>query len=139
MSKKDTFDWSIFVGIPFIEGGRDIGADGGLDCWGLVRTVYQKKCDVLLDAYEAVQFGPHTVEQELFKKATACWTKLENEEPRPTDVILFRFMGLPLHVACYIKPGWMLHSRGSNAGSTIERYTTPMWNQRIEGFYRYVG
>lgn len=44
-----------YLSIPYVDGGRDIAVDGGLDCWGLVRAaryaVYNKN---LLPLYDAV-------------------------------------------------------------------------------------
>jgi probable lipoprotein NlpC len=41
--------WSSkYVGVPYVVGGRDIG---GLDCWGLLKLVYEQEFGVNLPAY----------------------------------------------------------------------------------------
>ena len=44
-----------YIGIPFVEGGRSVADDGGLDCWGLVTLIYREHYGIELPSYD----GPY--------------------------------------------------------------------------------
>lgn len=64
------------------------------------------------------------------------WTRVD--VPRPLDAVVFNERGVPSHVGLCIGGGRFFHV---DIGMTarIERLTSPLWQCRIEGFYRYTG
>ena len=63
------------------------------------------------------------------------WRKIDPSEARPGDVILFRMLGVPIHVGVLCGDGLFLHcERGCN--SCVERLQSSAWKRRIEGYYR---
>ncbi len=58
--------WVInYFGIPYVDGGRD---EKGVDCWGLVRLIYQKEFKIELPSYPGIAsdgvFSIHKTIQE---------------------------------------------------------------------------
>ena len=126
-----TIDWNNYVGIDFDICGRG----NNCDCWGLLCRLYHDEYDIDLPSYDNEYFRamdpaiPGIVGREAEK-----WQRVET--PGEGDAVVMKIGGWPRHVGIVIKPGWMLHAlKGAN--SCIERYDTPKWNKRIDGFYRH--
>jgi len=64
------------------------------------------------------------------------WARVE--QPAPFDIVVFNFLGAPGHVGVCMGSGEFLHVEEGRT-SRRERLGSPMWEARIEGFYRYVG
>jgi hypothetical protein len=58
--------------------------------------------------------------------------------PEEDAVVVFRRYGRPSHVGVCLNSNDFLHVE-ENSSSCIDRLSSPIWNKRIEGFYRYVG
>lgn len=124
-----------YIGIPF----RDLGRTrDGVDCWGLLTLVYQERFGRVLPAYlgeyqSAVDKGaiPALVDRE-----RQAWTMVDPADIAEGDVVLLRMWGLPFHVGVVVCQGRFLHClRG--VGTALEAYDTPLWRNRVLGFYRY--
>ena len=129
-------DISSYIGIPFKEHGRD---RGGCDCWGVFRLFYREQLGIELpsytDDYESV--SNHKLLSELFKKGTEeKWEKIEAGKEKWGDGILFRISGYPTHIGVIVKPGWFLHIL-KGCDSVLEYYSSPIWNKRVMGIFRY--
>ena len=62
----------------------------------------------------------------------------EVAHPMPGDVVVFRRGRRPNHMGVCIGRGRFLHvEEGSR--SCVERLSSPIWQPRIVGFYRYTG
>lgn len=129
-------DWTKeYIGIPFKEKGRDL--DNGVDCWGLVRVVWQKEYNIDVPSY--------TTEYDDISRRdmieTAIWDGIDDEweevdDPVEGDGIVLQLMGKPVHIGVVLDDRKFLHIfKGIN--SVIADYTGMRWNQRIEGFYRH--
>jgi cell wall-associated NlpC family hydrolase len=124
-----------YIGLPFAERGRD---RKGVDCWGLVRLVMAEQFGRSLPAF--TNEYDHTCNQTkiaaLVAREVPRWRKVVASEEQLGDVIVMRVRGVPMHVGLVLGDGQMLHTeKGIN--STLERYTSSRWHQRLAGFYRY--
>lgn len=129
-------DFSRYVGVPYVEGGRDVQRDGGLDCWGLVRLVYAEQYGVNLPAYEDAAGEDEAVER--MAREREGWAQVET--PRTGDLVLLRIKGREQHVGVVTRPGYMLHvSAVGRAGAAVECLDSGSWRRRVAGYFRHVG
>ncbi len=71
----------------------------------------------------------------LMRENKEKWQSIE--KPLPYDVILLRTGSMVYHCGVVIGRRKMLHvMEGIN--SSVEEFTSLMWKDKIEGFYRYV-
>jgi cell wall-associated NlpC family hydrolase len=124
-----------YIGIPFVSCGT---SKEGCDCWRLICLVYRERLSINLP--EFTQFDAPKTKAELikvtraFKENKVKWIKVN--DPKPYDVILLRTGSMLYHSGLVIGRDRMIHiDRGIN--STIEKYTSRIWKDKIEGFYRY--
>lgn len=124
--------WAKYVGIPFVDGGRDIS---GVDCWGLVRLIYAERLGVSLPSYGEISAA------ELIRIARAIDAGQEQwapvEAPRAFDVVLLRLYDRAWtgHVGVAIDGTRMLHTERDIASAVVpmDHYTI---KHRIAGFRR---
>lgn len=126
------FDVSKYVGIRYREKGRDAK---GTDCYGLARLVYAQERDIWLPSFAGEYAGlKDAIIPVLLMRESRKWQRTDT--PEMLDLILIHINGVPRHVGIYLYPGIMLHQlRGCD--SCIEPYTTPLWEKRIDGIWRY--
>lgn len=129
-----TRHWSErYVGIPWKDRGRD---RSGVDCHGLVRLVHAEQFGNAIPSF--VEDYPSATDREAVAEIIARhregWAPVT--APREGDVALFRILGQPSHVGVVAFPGHFLHVREGQS-SVVERLTSPSWQQRLEGVYRY--
>lgn len=66
----------------------------------------------------------------------AGWSRVDRA--RELDVVVFNLGGRPAHVGLCLDAVRFFHvEKGSSA--RIERLTSPLWQPRIEGIYRFTG
>lgn len=126
-------NWSNeYIGIPYVEKGRD---RTGLDCWGLVRLVYQEQYNIEIPSFvNDYESDDSSRISELIAIGKENWSKVT--QPAIGDVILLRLNGLHMHVGVVISPNQFLHVREGH-DSVIERFDTGTWRHRVGGFYKY--
>jgi cell wall-associated NlpC family hydrolase len=97
-----------YVGIPFIDGGRDWN---GLDCWGLVRLVLKTECQIDVPSYGEISADDlsaiaREVAGEILKEP---WHPTIN--PQMFDVAVMHRHVAPVHVGIIVaaNPLRMLH------------------------------
>lgn len=98
--------WAIpYVGIPFVDGGRDCS---GLDCWGLVSTVYREVLGIDLPTYGEISAHDVARVTERIREdsAGAPWLPVMGAA-QPFDVLVMR--GRPLHVGVMVDARHVLH------------------------------
>lgn len=129
-------DISSYIGIPFKEHGRD---KTGADCWGLFRLFYKEHLGIELPSYtedyEDLDNGKK-IGSLIIKGTEEKWEKIELGREKWGDGILFRILGYPMHVGVIVKPGWFLHIL-KGCDSVLEYYSSPIWNKRVMGIFRY--
>lgn len=124
-----------YLQVPFLSRGRDLL---GWDCYGLYRWLLGERHGIWLpsysDQYRDDADGP-AISAAIGAYRPAGWAEVPRGEVRQGDGIVLCIAGLPWHCGYVIEPGIMLHAR-RGAGTVIERYETPLWEKRLEGFYR---
>lgn len=122
-----------YVGIPFQDRGRE---RSGLDCWGLVRLIYDEQLGIDLpaldDRYEST--ADSSAIAELYGVEQANW--IERPGPAPGDVVMFKVLAIPLHVGVVVDARTFLHTM-ERRGTCVERLTSPAWSARVLAFYRH--
>lgn len=127
-----------YVGIPYVEAGRDPVADGGVDCWGLLALIWREQFGVDSPAYD----GPHwhkgadrAAIAAAIRAEQARYIEVAAGREIVGDGILLRMMGQPLHVGLVLAPGWMIHTH-ETAAVCVESYRGVAWSRRVLGFHR---
>jgi len=125
--------YSKYIGIPFKDHGRDFD---GCDCWGLVRLIYQNEYGIFLPRYDTA----YTTTKDRISVSNFALREAQNwievSDKKEGDVILFRVLGLPLHVGLVIDKHYMIHIL-KGIDSSIEKFESPIWKKRILGVYRH--
>lgn len=129
--------WNDYVGIPFVERGRDAS---GLDCWGLVKLAYEEIRGISLPSYEwvyqDVEADAKDISGAIINQSAMFWHNVTAPTSREFDVIIMRMRGLPMHVGLVTKPRHMLHCI-EGSGTVHECFDSDKWRNRIVGFVRY--
>ena len=112
---------------------------GGLNCWGLVKTVAARMGLQIPDFDDFVDLGAEKIEtqlQEGIEKFIRDFVRVD--EPQPGDVIAFAVGGDDTisHVGIVIDQTWFLHCR-EGAGVRMSRIKSPLWGGFIRGYYRW--
>lgn len=125
-----------YISVPFEEHGRSAR---GCDCWGLARLIYKEELNIdlpeLLD-YKNTKDGKSIA--ELYEVEHQEWEEISVGQEKPFDVLVFRMMGLPTHIAVVVDKGLMIHCE-KGCGTHISEYNREaQWKTRLAGIYRYV-
>lgn len=131
-------DFGIYVGVPWIEKGREIT---GFDCWGCLRLVYLSERAITLpslsDRYATIDDRDGLA--RLARDVVAdSWCEIAQGQEQVFDAVLLREGREVSHVGMVVGSGRLLHvERGGT--SLIEPYRTGVLKHRVVGFYRFVG
>jgi cell wall-associated NlpC family hydrolase len=87
----------------------------GVDCSGLVQSVYQSRFALAL---------PRTTEQQV-----RTGTRVARSSLRPGDLVFFRHGRKKYHVGIYLSDGEFLHTSTSQ-GVTVSPLDRPYWAER---------
>lgn len=135
---KSSISWAAaFVGIPFLDKGRDFD---GCDCWGLVRLVHAKHGGNHLPSYAGL-YTDAAERKEIAaivarEAVSPLWEPVT--EPRQLDILMFRRGRLDAHAAIFLQPGLMLHMVEEDCAK-IEPFNSGFWSTRLTGTYRWRG
>lgn len=125
-----------YINLSFIEHGR---TREGCDCWGLARLIYKEELGIdlpLLLNYKNTKDGRSIA--DLYEEEHLRWVEIPKGEEQPFDVLVFKILGLPTHVAVVVQKGLMIHCE-KGCGTHISDYNREkQWYQRLAGIYRYV-
>ena len=128
---------NLAIVVPFVDHGRGWS---GWDCWGMVQMYYREVLGVEIPSYvgEYTDAGRSTQTRRelaaLIDHNMTDWREVDNAEAG--DVVLLKIGGRPIHVGIAVNGGQMLHTE-TGVDTLVERLASPMWERRIEGFYRY--
>ena len=120
-----------YLGIPYKHRGRTLD---GLDCWGLIKSIYKDFGYDLWDIEEdydenwAWEGRDHFIEN--YHKQ---WDKVE--KPELFDVVLFKnSKDIANHGGVVLSNDKFIHC--CKAGTVINRLSDSHWQKRLQGFYR---
>lgn len=125
-----------YVGIPYVDGGRD---HGGCDCFGLVRLVIYEQAGIELPSYDLVSASDMLRVMRCIERERAVRTWLPVDRPQPLDVVLMAHHRRPdihVHVGVMVSADMMLHTEESAAAHTTA-VREPLVSARIRGFFRH--
>jgi cell wall-associated NlpC family hydrolase len=122
-----------FIGIPFVNHGRDLT---GCDCWGLARLVWREITGKELPDYVISCMDTLRISEQIDNDLPK-WERVSGEPPVPSIVLIkfdFEHPGRCNHIGVYVGNGMFIHTRRFT-GSCKERIDSLHWKSRIEGFY----
>ena len=112
-----------FMGVPYKRGGNSTEADGGFDCSGFVRAMYQQTIGHLL---------PRKAEQQ-----AAATQNIDKNELQPGDLVFFNTMQRAFsHVGIYVGNGKFIHSPKPGSEVRVENLSASYWDRRFDGARR---
>ena len=112
-----------FMGVPYKRGGNSADTDGGFDCSGFVRAMYEQTVGLLL---------PRKAEQQ-----AAATQNIDKNELQPGDLVFFNTMRRAFsHVGIYVGNGKFIHSPKPGAEVRVESMSTSYWDRRFDGARR---
>jgi cell wall-associated NlpC family hydrolase len=116
-----------YLGCPFHHQGR---SRSGLDCAGLLVLAYRQ---LGIELEDLPAYGREPWNDGLRECVERNFRKVE-DGPLPGDVLLFRVLREPQHLALATEKG-MIHTYAS-VGKVVETNIGPRWLERIVGVYR---
>lgn len=122
--------WNDYVGIKFVNGGRD---RNGCDCAGLVCLVYRELLQ--LDVSQHFGFYDATDRQQaadLLLRASREWNEVQT--PADFDVALLRELGTPCHVGIVCNKGRSILHVQAGINAVIQDLSA--WTGHIDSFWR---
>lgn len=126
--------WNDYVGIPFKMQGRD---REGVDCWGLVRLVYQERFSVVLPEYLTYD-STRAFKQidELVQTGKREWNEVPRAEIKDFDLVVLKIGDLSPHVGIVCDDSKHFLHALEGANSVIEKLSGLRWGGRIDSFWR---
>lgn len=110
-----------FLGVPYRRGGDD--AEGGFDCSGFVKAMYEQSVGLLL---------PRRADQQ-----AATTQRIDKSELQPGDLVFFNTLRRAFsHVGIYVGEGKFIHSPKPGAQVRIENMQVSYWASRFDGARR---
>lgn len=133
-----TLDEFIIKALPvkFKDKGRDYSA---WDCWAIPYRAYKDILGIELPSFtdDYVDAGntkaSRRVINDIILSQKLNWAKVI--DPKPLDVVLFRFGDTQTHLGLVIDKDRFIHCE-RKINTVIERLSSLKWERRIEGIYR---
>ncbi len=136
---------SKYIGLPFVDGGRDMT---GCDCWGLVRLVLRERGGIEVPSFAHIAaVNARAVRDEIARNATGGdWIEVARGDARALDVIEMRggldingtLQAAGTHVGLVVARGQLMHiEHGIDA--VLQPFTGPLVRSRLRRFFRHKG
>ena len=110
-----------FMGVPYVRGGNT--AEGGFDCSGFVRAMYEQSLGLLL---------PRRANEQ-----AAATQRIDKSDLQPGDLVFFNTMRRTFsHVGIYVGDGKFIHSPKPGAQVRVEDMRAGYWRTRFDGARR---
>jgi cell wall-associated NlpC family hydrolase len=97
-----------------------------------VRQVYLEELGIELPEFDTVPYTDHQAIAGAIEKEQEFWVEVKKGQEEAFDGVLSVHA---THVGIVVRRGMMLHLP-AGLTSVVERYNTPKWEHRIDGFYR---
>ena len=124
--------WGKYIGVPFVDGGRDLA---GFDCWGAIWLAYRERGIKLPSYGEVSALDLRRVAREI-EGGQEAWRPVKT--PREFDVVLLRIQSRAWvgHVGLMVDGRRMLHTEKASAAVVVplDHYTV---RTRVAGFRRF--
>ena len=120
------------LGVEYVDNGRDIKTDGGLDCWGLVREVYKRELKINLPEFLLTEKDLRINEFE--KQSESNWE--ETKVIKPYAVVLFRLKDYTYHCGV-VMPDKRRFIHCRKPCVMIESLDANIWKRLRVGYYEY--
>jgi len=126
-----------FIGVPFVDGGRDFK---GADCLGIVMLVF-REFGIELPDYKIGCFDTNQIDEKVnTERLSKSWKRLK--EPEAPCIVVMRIdpdvPELCNHLGVYIGDNEFIHTLNKTQ-SVRTRLDHLYFSRKIEGFYEYVG
>lgn len=110
-----------FLGVPYKRGGNSF--EGGLDCSGFVRLIYEQSVGMVLPRRSAEQ--------------AAATQHIDKSELQPGDLVFFNTLKASFsHVGIYVGDHKFIHSPRTGAVVRVEDMRVSYWQTRFDGARR---
>ncbi|MBS3997197.1 MAG: C40 family peptidase [Hydrogenophaga sp.] len=110
-----------FLGVPYKFGGNT--AEGGFDCSGFVRAVFEESLGKVL---------PRRADEQ-----AAATQVIDRSELKPGDLVFFNTMKRAFsHVGIYVGDGKFIHSPRAGSHVRVEDMRMAYWQKRFNGARR---
>ena len=122
-----------YVGIPYKHGGRDLSQ--GLDCWGLVLSIYKDIGIKLMDISGYSEDWSDQGSNHFVENYSEKWERVD--KPRAYDLAMFKTSptSVPNHAGVYLGDGRIIQA--VKIGVIITKINIEKLKASIYGFYRY--
>ena len=135
-------DWiTQYLTIPFVEKGRD---RSGVDCYGLVRLIYQEQRRIALPSYTeayATTSDAQEITRLLAGEVGNHWQEVPLSEAQLFDGLIFRIVGQPTHFGMVLDAPWFVHAAKFDKCQVgkvwMERWDSLQWTKRLIGVVRW--
>lgn len=114
---SEPFWWRKWLSARYVADGRG-AADGGFDCYGLVRAVAAERFNYTLPDWTTLVAKQALVQLGYVTKSHG-WTEVEKHAAQPGDLVFFRTGSTWNHVGIVVEPGLVLHLPEGRTAETV--------------------
>ncbi len=127
---------SDYIGIPFVDMGREPVIDGGLDCWGLVRYYYNRELGIKLPEYRISSLYDCDI-QKLVNNEVNAKSKFEILDKPIENCIVTMKLGSEYvnHTGIFVNNKILHTYKGTN--SCLVFHDNPLWFSKIISYLRF--
>jgi len=125
------FKLAKYIGIPY---RLPEESGDGIHCWELVAMIMKEVFNV--EPPQVDYAGTASDASPVFFKELEAWKKVEFDERKEGDMLLFNIMGQPIHCGILISDQHMLHTMFGRE-SCVEDILSTTWKRRLVGVYRW--
>ena len=126
-----------YIGIPYVNMGR---SRKGVDCWGLVKLVYDEQTDITLPSYGDISGEDLLTLVRMTKEVTSAepWHPV-TDKPRKFDLAVMHHRREPIHVGLMASDRMVLHIDSDVTNSILVPLNSVMLRFRAVKIVRHRG
>ena len=132
MTPLDRSLWIDLIGIPFVQFGRDLK---GLDCFGLVMTIYKRRGIIVPD----IKYGDTDEERNIAITSPDNLKGWTSTDLAPGVAVALKRNGLVQHCGICIDQDRFIHSSEDHGSVVVARFSrnNNFHKKLVAGFYDY--